>query len=45
MGELDLISKCTYVERSTLREERIIQDIRGIQSKNVDYFSLLIVKK
>jgi precorrin-2 methylase len=44
LGELDLISKCTYVERSTMREERIIiQDITKV--KDVDYFSLLIMKK
>ncbi len=43
LKELDLMSKCTYVERSTLREERIIQDIRKV--KDVDYFSLLIMKK
>jgi precorrin-2/cobalt-factor-2 C20-methyltransferase len=43
LGELDLMSKCTYVERSTMREERIIQDITKV--KDVDYFSLLIMKK
>jgi precorrin-2/cobalt-factor-2 C20-methyltransferase len=45
LKELNLISKCTYVEKSTMKEERIIRDIKNISAKEVDYFSLLIVKK
>jgi len=45
LEELDLTSKCVYVRRGTTQDEEIVRDISLLKGKEVDYFSLLIVRK
>jgi precorrin-2/cobalt-factor-2 C20-methyltransferase len=45
LKELNMIKKCVYVRRCTTQDEEIIWDISKLKGEEVDYFSLLIVRK
>ncbi len=42
---LNLIEKCVYVRRCTTQDEEIIYNISKLKGEEIDYFSLLIVRK
>jgi precorrin-2/cobalt-factor-2 C20-methyltransferase len=45
LDELDLVDKCVYVKRCTTEDEEIARDISKLKREDIDYFSLLIVRK
>jgi precorrin-2/cobalt-factor-2 C20-methyltransferase len=45
LEELDLIDGATYVGHCGRPEETIVRDVRNLRGQNLDYFSLLIVRR
>jgi precorrin-2/cobalt-factor-2 C20-methyltransferase len=45
LKSMDLIEKATYISRAGMEDERIIRDIRQVQKEDLNYFSLVIVKR
>jgi precorrin-2/cobalt-factor-2 C20-methyltransferase len=45
LEEMKLTDKCVYVKRCTTKDEEIVRDIRELKGRNLDYFSLLIVRR
>ncbi|MBM3119572.1 MAG: precorrin-2 C(20)-methyltransferase [Chloroflexi bacterium] len=45
LEELNLTDKCIYVRRCTTADEEIIRDVKRIEGKKPDYFSMLIVRR
>ncbi len=45
LKSMDLIEKATYISRAGMEDERIIRDIRQVQKEDLNYFSLVIVRK
>ena len=45
LEEMKLTDKCVYVKRCTTKDEEIVRDIRKLKGKNLDYLSLLIVRR
>lgn len=43
--ELKLVDRCTYIRRCTTKDEEIVKDIRKLKGRNLDYLSLLIVRR
>jgi precorrin-2/cobalt-factor-2 C20-methyltransferase len=45
LSELNLVEKSVYVKRCTTEDEEIVRDISTLKQEEIDYFSLLIVRK
>lgn len=45
LSDYGLIEKATYVSRVGMEGERVIKDINTITSEDLDYFSILIIKR
>jgi precorrin-2/cobalt-factor-2 C20-methyltransferase len=45
LEKMNLADKCVYVRRCTTENEEIVRDIRKLRGVNLDYFSLLIVRR
>jgi precorrin-2/cobalt-factor-2 C20-methyltransferase len=45
LDEMGLTSSAVYVSRAGMRDEEIIRDIRKLKEDDMNYFSLLIVRK
>jgi len=45
LEEMKLVDRCTYIGRCTTKDEEIVRDIRTMKGRNLDYLSLLIVRR
>ena len=45
LEEMELVDRCIYIRRCTTKDEEIVKDIRKLKGKNLDYLSLLIVRR
>ncbi len=45
LEEMKLVDRCTYIRRCTTKDEKIVKDIRKLKEKDLDYLSLLIVRR
>jgi len=45
LEEMKLTDKCIYIRRCTSEDEEIVRDIRKLKGENLDYLSLLIMRK
>jgi len=45
LEEMKLVDRCLYIRRCTTQDEEIVKDIRKLKGKNLDYLSLLIVRR
>lgn len=45
LTEMRLASRAVYVARAGMADERIVRDITSVRSEDLNYFSLLIVRK
>ncbi len=45
LEEMNLTDKCIYVSRCTSEDEEIVKDVKELRGKNLDYLSLLIVRR
>ncbi len=45
LEDLNLVEKCVYVSRCTTEDEKIIRDISKLKGQELDYLSLLIVRR
>lgn len=45
LNELKLADKAIFVSRASMDDENIIRDIREVKGDNLDYFSMIVVKK
>ncbi len=45
LEEMKLVDRCIYISRCTTRDEEIVRNIRNLRGKNLDYLSLLIVRR
>jgi len=45
LEEMKLVDRCIYIRRCTTKDEEIVKDIRKLKGKNLDYLSLLIVRR
>ncbi len=45
LKEMDLLSNAIYVSRAGMEEERIIRDISNVRPEDLNYFSLVIIRK
>lgn len=43
--ETDLADKAVYISRTGMENEKIFRDIREVREQDLDYFSILLVKK
>ena len=45
LSETGLTDKAVYISRAGMDDERIFRNIRDIKESDLDYFSLMIIKK
>jgi precorrin-2/cobalt-factor-2 C20-methyltransferase len=45
LKDMDLLEKATYISRASREDERIIRDLRQVREEDLNYFSLVIVKR
>ena len=45
LEKMKLVDRCIYIRRCTTKDEEIVKDIRKLKGKNLDYLSLLIVRR
>ncbi len=45
LDEMDLISNAVYVSRAGMADEKICRDIRTLKQEDMNYFSMVIVRK
>ena len=45
LEDMKLTDKCVYIKRCTSHDEEIVRDIRELRGKNLDYLSLLIMRR
>ena len=45
LEEMKLVDRCTYIRRCTTKDEKIVKDIRKLKGRDLDYLSLLIVRR
>ena len=45
LERLGLAGRTIYVRRATTASERVVRDIRELTSEDLDYFSLLIIRR
>ena len=45
LEQLGLLGKTTYVRRASTDNERIVQNLKDLTEQDLDYFSLLIIRK
>jgi precorrin-2/cobalt-factor-2 C20-methyltransferase len=45
LERLGLVGKAIYVRRATMPREQVVRDIQQLSEEDLDYFSLLIIKK
>jgi precorrin-2/cobalt-factor-2 C20-methyltransferase len=45
LGTLGLVNSAVYVSRATMTDEFVCADLTSLQSSDLDYFSMVIVKK
>ena len=45
LADLGLLGQAVYVSRAGMEGERICMDLRSLGTKDLDYFSLIIVRK
>ena len=45
LEEMKLVDRCTYIRRCTTKDEEIVKDIRKLKGRDLDYLSLLIVRR
>ena len=45
LESLGLVGKAIYVRQATTPREQVVQDIRQLSAEDLDYFSLLIIKR
>ena len=45
LEQLGLLGKTTYVRRASTDNERIVQNLNDLSEQDLDYFSLLIIRK
>jgi len=45
LEEMKLVDRCTYIRRCTTKDEKIVKDIRKLKRRDLDYLSLLIVRR
>jgi precorrin-2/cobalt-factor-2 C20-methyltransferase len=45
LEEMQLTDKCVYVKRCTTGEEKIVRDVRKLRGQELDYLSLLIMRR
>jgi precorrin-2/cobalt-factor-2 C20-methyltransferase len=45
LEEADLIENAVYVARACMDEEKVFRDIREVRDEDLDYFSMIIVRK
>lgn len=43
--DLDLAGKSVYVKRASTEQEEVVRDLNSLAQNNLDYFSLLIIRK
>jgi precorrin-2/cobalt-factor-2 C20-methyltransferase len=45
LEEMKLVDRCIYIRRCTTKDEEIVRDIRELKGRELDYLSLLIVRR
>lgn len=45
LSEMNLIDKAVYVSRASMNNEKIFRNIRDLKEKDLNYFSMVIIKK
>jgi precorrin-2/cobalt-factor-2 C20-methyltransferase len=45
LEKLGLVGKAIYIRRATMPREQVVRDIQQLSEEDLDYFSLLIIKK
>lgn len=45
LNELNLTDKAVFISRASMADENIIRDIREVRGDNLDYFSMIVVRK
>ncbi len=45
LARMNLLPKAAYVARAGMKDERVIKDIRKVREEDLNYFSLIIVRK
>ena len=45
LKEVDLLDKAVYVARAGLDDEKIVRDLREVREEDLNYFSIVIVRK
>jgi len=45
LKHMDLLEKATYISKAGREDERIIRDLRQVREEDLNYFSLVIVRK
>jgi precorrin-2/cobalt-factor-2 C20-methyltransferase len=45
LDEMQLTGKAVYVSRAGMTDERIVRDVAALKEADLDYFSVLIVRK
>ncbi|MBT9148671.1 MAG: precorrin-2 C(20)-methyltransferase [Dehalococcoidia bacterium] len=45
LEEMKLVDRCIYIRRCTTKDEEIVKDIRKLKGRDLDYLSLLIVRR
>lgn len=45
LEEMKLVDRCIYIRRCTTKDEEIVRDIRKLKGRDLDYLSLLIVRR
>lgn len=45
LTEAGLVENATYISRAGMREEAVIRDLRNVKKEDLNYFSLIIIKR
>jgi precorrin-2 methylase len=45
LSQLGLLQNAVYVSRASMKDESICRDLAGLNPADLDYFSMVIVKK
>ncbi|KPJ99117.1 MAG: hypothetical protein AMK71_10230 [Nitrospira bacterium SG8_35_4] len=45
LTEMNIVDKAVFISRATMEDEQVIHDIRDVRQDEINYFSLVIVRK
>jgi precorrin-2 methylase len=45
LAEMNILEKSVFISRATMEDEQITRDIREVRQDEINYFSMVIVRK